>query len=90
MQRLDKPTVIAYCVCGAIRYLNSGKHSAKVCEIPDPNAVLCGLCHGELPTFSRRRKERIARQWAHDHLGCKGVNEVIGPYQEPNGRELRI
>jgi hypothetical protein len=84
MKRMEQPYLIAITVCGVSRRLNSrrGKAGAgaKMCEIPDPNAVLCGLCHGELPTFSKKRKTRIKKRWAKDHLGCKGVVEVIGPY----------
>jgi hypothetical protein len=83
MRRLEQPRVIAHTVCGRSIFLSNGKRSGKMCEVPDPNAVLCGVCHGELPTFSKRRKTAIKRQWAKDHLGCKGVNEVIGPYQPP-------
>jgi hypothetical protein len=54
--------------------------SGKMCIVPDPEAVLCGRCHGEWPTFSARRKARIKKRWAHDHLGCTGTTEVIGPY----------
>jgi hypothetical protein len=85
MQRLDKPFVYARAVCGLNIYLNNGKKSGKMCSLPNPNAVLCGVCHGELPTFSKNRKDAIKRQWAKDHLGCKGVVEVIGPYQYPGG-----
>jgi hypothetical protein len=52
-------------------------------EIPDRNAVLCGRCHGEPATFSRKRVQSITKQWAHDHLGCKGMREVIGSYEVP-------
>ncbi len=83
MQRLEKPNVIARTVCGQSVFLNNGKKSGQVCEIPDPNAVLCGRCHGELPTFSKARKERIAKRWAKDHLGCTGQDQVISAYEEP-------
>jgi hypothetical protein len=83
MRRLESPSVYAETVCGQTVFINNGKKSGKMCEIPDPNAVLCGRCHGELPTFSRRRIVRIKKQWAKDHLGCKGLHEVIEPYQAP-------
>jgi hypothetical protein len=83
LQRLQHPQLLARTVCGRSVFLTNGKKSGKMCIVPDPNAVLCGRCHGELPTFSKRRKDRILRKWAHDHLGCKGVVEVIGPYQPP-------
>jgi len=83
MRRLENPIIIAETVCGCSRFVNNGEKSAKMCEIPDPKAVLCGRCFGELPTFSKRRKVRIKKRWAKDHLGCKGITEVIGPYREP-------
>lgn len=81
MRRLENPILIAETVCGMYKFLNAGRAPSKMCEIPDPAAVLCGVCHGELPTFSCKRKVRIKKRWAQDHLGCKGVVEVIGPYQ---------
>ena len=83
MRRREKPSICANCVCGQTIYLNNGKRSGKMCEIPDPNAVLCGRCHGEIATFSLNRTVRIKRRWAKDHLGCKGIQEVIGAYQQP-------
>jgi hypothetical protein len=83
MRRLEQPTVIAETVCGVSRFITNGRKSSKMCKIPDPAAVLCGRCHGELPTFSKRRKYRIKKRWAKDHLGCKGVVEVIEPYAPP-------
>ena len=83
-QRLENPRVIARTNCGTNIFLSNGKKSGKMCEIPDPNAVLCGRCHGEPATFSRKRVQSITKQWAHDHLGCKGLREVIGPYEKPS------
>ena len=84
MRHLDKPRIYAETVCNRHIFL-SGKKAGKSCEIPDLDAVLCGTCHGELPTFSKRRKDLISRQWAKDHLGCKGLHEVIGTYRQPEG-----
>jgi len=85
LQRRDTPSVIAETVCGQFVFLGTDNRRlrGKMCKIPDPNAVLCGRCHGELPTFSAKRKWRIKKRWAKDHLGCKGITEVIGPYQPP-------
>jgi len=84
-----KPAVIAETVCGMSKivghyYAKQGEIRARMCEIPDRSSVLCGRCSGELPTFSKRRAERIARQWAHDHLGCKSEGEIIGEYSPPS------
>lgn len=89
MRRLEQPWIRAQTVCGLGIYLSNGKKSGKMCGLPDPNAVLCGVCHGELPTFSKHRTARIKKQWAKDHLGCKGVVEVIGPYQNLGGDSER-
>ena len=82
-----KPAVIAETVCGMSKiighyYANPGETRAMMCEIPDPSAVLCGRCLGELPTFSKRRSERIAKKWAHDHLGCKSYDAAIVKAEE--------
>ena len=88
MKRLEHPVVIAETVCGMSKFVSyAGKHSrlqsaAKMCIIPDPAAVLCGRCHGELPTFSKHRKLRIKKRWAKDHLGCVGTTEVIPAYRQ--------
>ena len=89
MKRLDKPVIIAQTVCGCSRFISSVSHPAKMCKIPDPHAVLCGRCHGELPTFSRQRIVRIKKRWAHDHLGCTGVVEVIPAYEAPKENHER-
>lgn len=86
MQRLDKPFVLVHTVCQFSVSL-TGRMAGKVCELPDPNAILCGRCHGELPTFSPQRKIKIKKQWAKDHLGCRGVVEVLGPYQYSGGNK---
>jgi hypothetical protein len=83
MRRLENPKLIAHCICGRFIFLTNGKRSGKMCSLPDPNAVLCGTCHGQLPTFSKRRILRIKKRWAKDHLGCKGIHEVLGPYEPP-------
>jgi hypothetical protein len=70
MRRRDHPCAIAETVCGQYFFLNVPKKGAKMCELPAPDAVQCGRCNGELPTFSKRRKVQIKRQWAKDHLAC--------------------
>ena len=85
-----KTSIIAETVCGMSKSIThrygNGRIKSKMCEIPDPNAVLCGACHGELPTFSKKRKIRIKKRWAKDHLGCKGIVDVLEPYVPSRGK----
>jgi hypothetical protein len=74
LARLDKPRMIATTVCNQIKFLKPGR--AHTCMIPEPNAVLCGRCHGEAPTFGRNRKQVISKEYARDHLGCVAM-EVL-------------
>jgi hypothetical protein len=84
MRRLEHPNLGIETVCGQCLFLTRGR--SKMCKIPDPNAILCGRCYGELPTFSHKRIARIKKQWAKDHLGCKGMIKVIEPYVAPQVR----
>jgi hypothetical protein len=88
MKRREQPSLHALTVCGMWKALSRKKGAAKMCEIPDPRSVLCGKCHGELATFSRKRTVRVKKRWAKDHLGCKGAHVVIDPYQPPSARIL--
>lgn len=66
--RRRKPSMIAHTVCGQSKFLKPGK--AHTCEIPRPDAVLCGRCHGEAPTFGRIVPPKVSKQYARNHLGC--------------------
>lgn len=52
MVRLDRPLLYYRCFCG----MNVYGWRAGVCMIPDPNAVLCGRCHGRGATIKGRWK----------------------------------
>jgi hypothetical protein len=69
--KLKKPLAIATCVCAQHFRLESD--ICRTCRLPDPKALLCGRCHGEIPPFGRHgaaTKAGITRQEAHVKLGC--------------------
>lgn len=66
-----RPRMIAKTVCQQTKFLDSDR--ARTCRIPEPSAVLCGVCHGDPATFGkhgRGRREGISKEWAHVQLGC--------------------
>lgn len=69
--RRSSPKMIAETVCGCNRFLEAKK--TRTCRVPEPNALLCGRCHGEPATFGphgEATKKRIPKAWAHVQLGC--------------------
>jgi hypothetical protein len=71
LYRLDQPRLTAVTVCGMYKRLSG--ESSRTCMLPNPNALLCGRCHGEVPTFSKHgaaTKAGITRTAAHVKLGC--------------------
>lgn len=78
MIRLRKPCIIAETICGMAKFVQtdeqqyrSNRLRASFCEIPKPDAVLCGRCHGEHTNFPRKdptAKERL--KLAKVKLGC--------------------
>lgn len=76
--RLNEPRMTAYTVCGAMRYLTP--RASRTCVVPDPDAILCGRCHGDVATFGKygpALKAGITRREAHTKLGC--VVEGVSP-----------
>lgn len=70
--RLKRPAAIAKTVCGVSKFLTADK--ARTCTEPKADAVLCGRCHGELPTFSKNgagTKAGMSRQAAAVKLACE-------------------
>lgn len=73
-QRLLKrrhPRMLAQTVCGATRFLGGAR--SRTCRIPEPDALLCGRCHGEPATFGKdgaATKAGIRRREAGVKLGC--------------------
>ena len=71
MGRLKQPAMIAYTVCGGFRALVPER--SRTCTVPFPDAVLCGRCHGESPTFGKHgkgTKAGLKRAEANVKLGC--------------------
>ena len=68
--RVNRPHMTAHCACGQMVYLDS-KHGNS-CEIPKPEAVLCGRCHGTGPIWPKNRNTDVAitKQLAKVRLGC--------------------
>ena len=67
--RLNRPRMIAHLACGEFRFLKA-KYT-RTCLIPNPEALLCGRCHGEPATFGKHGKARgMPRSEAHVKLGC--------------------
>lgn len=77
--RLKVPAMIAHTVCGASRLLTSER--SRTCTVPLPDAVLCGRCHGELPTFRRSGASIEAKRAARVKLGCEvaGYPSAVPP-----------
>ena len=72
----NKPLIVsAKTVCGysfLIEHHRSKRKRAEFCVLPNPDAVLCGRCHGTGVTFKERNKgpNGITIREAHQRLGC--------------------
>lgn len=67
--RLKHPIIMARTVCGASWRLEAGK--AGTCQLPSPDAILCGMCHGTGRIWKRGDKNPpITKRQAKDRLGC--------------------
>lgn len=67
----QRPTMIARTACNYSFFLEGSR--TRTCQIPAPDALLCGACHGEERPFGRRgwaRKAGITKMSAHVKLGC--------------------
>ena len=82
MGRLKQPAMIAHTRCGYAFALTPER--SRTCAVPLPDAVLCGRCHGQLPTFRRSVASKAAKVAARVKLGC----EVAG-YPSALSRESR-
>ena len=74
LRRRDTPKLIATAICGHTMFLTSAhclqSGPAKMCAIPRPDAVLCGMCHGTGRVFKRDGSDVQKRREAHRKLGC--------------------
>ena len=68
--RRHTPHLTAISVCGQYFYINHGKGYGVACEMPKPDAVLCGRCHGTGPVFRKNPVDIEKRRDAHRKLGC--------------------
>lgn len=67
MRRLRSPRIIANTVCGTSFRIGT---KAQTCELPAPQTVLCGRCHGEKPNWGRHGSHIVSRRDARLKLGC--------------------
>lgn len=72
--RLQSPRLFAHCACGM--YFRMDNTSSKVCESPKPDAVLCGMCHGQGRNFPHGKEHKIPQRLAKVRLGCVASGEV--------------
>ncbi len=74
MLRLDTPKLVATTVCGYFFFIHLPRDKktfkASLCEIPKPDAVLCGRCHGEPASFGKHGKASCSKRVARVRLGC--------------------
>lgn len=69
--KLKRPAMFAITNCSQ-HFMLQGDRS-RTCQLPSPDALLCGRCHGEVATFGKHgpaTKAGIKRQVAHVKLGC--------------------
>ena len=68
MQRRINPEMLAETVCGRHIFLDPAH--GRMCEIPKPDAVLCGRCHGQGVNFPRGKEHAVPMKLAKIRLGC--------------------
>lgn len=72
--RLETPKLIAKTVCQQhffIQMPHDRRHfTASFCEIPKPDAVLCGACYGKPRPFGKHGKPPCSKELARVRLGC--------------------
>lgn len=73
--RLQSPRMIAECGCGAFFHISSTK--AKTCEVPKQDAVICGRCLGNGPSFPRGKQHDVPMRLAKVRLGCMETGTAI-------------
>lgn len=71
--RRDSPRMTIFTSCGQMMFLSKGR--STTCAIPEPNAVLCGRCHGEGPIFGKNSKHKVTKREASARLGCIALTE---------------
>lgn len=69
--KMKRPVLIAHTPCGFSTRLKA--QNARTCHVPNPDAMLCGRCHGESASFGKHgaaTKAGVKRTEAHVKLGC--------------------
>lgn len=73
---LKNPRIIIVTKCSQSFFLKSRNGLGfKMCEIPSPDAVMCGRCEGKNASFSKGVDSYEKRKEAHAKLGC--MAEVV-------------
>ena len=69
--RRVSPRMHAHTVCGMTFFLRATRN--RTCQVPSPEALLCGRCHGEPATFGpygEGTRDGWTRKSASVKLGC--------------------
>lgn len=72
LERRQAPHICIKTICSQVFFAHNrkGKRAATMCEIPSPDAVLCGRCHGEPPVFTKGKSHAEEKRAARARLGC--------------------
>jgi hypothetical protein len=87
MGRLKQPAMIAHTICNMSKPLDPKR--TRTCAVPEPDSVLCGVCHGEPATFGKHgagTKAGFKRAEAHVKLGCIVAGYPSALRDEEGGR----
>jgi len=71
LAKLKRPVLIAITICGS--HFRLCGDIARTCHVPNPDAIPCGRCNGEVAPFGKHgsaTKAGLKRQVAHVRLGC--------------------
>lgn len=68
LMRLQSPRMLAETKCGVWR--NIGTATAKTCELPNSDAVMCAACNRKGRNFPRGQKHEVSLALAKIRLGC--------------------
>lgn len=71
LAKLKRPVMFAVTNCGTSFRLECDR--SRMCQLPDPDAMPCGRCNGDVAPFGKygpATKAGIKRSEAHVKLGC--------------------
>jgi hypothetical protein len=86
--RRTSPRITYHSICGQFffghdpepEYKRQEGRRSVVCEMPNPDAVLCGRCHGRTPTFAKGNQPKAGGPTRHEaraRLGCMMSGEIV-------------